>query len=500
MTGSDWKDDDRQDERAAGAIDLDRPLPLRPTAAERAMLRALQGNVLAGHGRRATAHVFLRFDPRGAAAVRAFLRDLGATLTSAHAQQVQADRHRAARATGALHASPVFRACLLSFTGYEKLRVPDAATPDEVAFRAGMKSRALALRDPDPRDWEAPYRDDVDALVLLAGDPRAGDPGKSTQVDRALAELRASLPAAVEIAAIERGRAYFNANGDGIEHFGYVDGRSQLLLRQRDVLREAATSDGKVRWDPAFPMRQVLVRDPAVAEPVAFGSYFVYRKLEQDVRGFAAAERALAEKLCALDARLDPALAGASLVGRFEDGTPVLLQHGAGMHHPVANDFDYAGDPQGLKCPFHAHIRKVNPRGDTVRLFGASLAEERSHLVARRGIPYGARRQDEAGAFADFGDEPVGLLFMACQAHLGRQFEFVQRNWANGDAFAEPDTGVDPVIGQGGGVAQRHRAGWGDASAPVVTERFEGFVALRGGEYFFAPSLPFFAQLGDGPR
>ena len=46
----------------------------------------------------------------------------------------------------------------------------------------------------------------------------------------------------------------------------------------------------------------------------------VYRKLQQDVAGFNQDVLALAAKL-----GVDPALAGAYVVGRFKEGTPVVL-------------------------------------------------------------------------------------------------------------------------------------------------------------------------------
>jgi len=44
-------------------------------------------------------------------------------------------------------------------------------------------------------------------------------------------------------------------------------------------------------------------------------------------------------------------------------------------------------------------------------------------------------------------------------------------------------------------VKHRHHAGWGDAQAPTLSQRMSGFVTLKGGEYFFAPSLPFLKSL-----
>ena len=97
-----------------------------------------------------------------------------------------------------------------------------------------------------------------------------------------------------------------------------------------------------------------------------------------------------------------------------------------------------------------------------------------------------------------FTDRPrtgVGLLFMAYQRDLAKQFEFLQGVWANDDAFARADTGIDPIIGRGAGADHVHRAAWGDPAAKTHRQRFADFVTLKGGEYFFAPSLGFFRGL-----
>ena len=84
---------------------------------------------------------------------------------------------------------------------------------------------------------------------------------------------------------------------------------------------------------------------------------------------------------------------------------------------------------------------------------------------------------------------------MAYQSDIAKQFEFTQVSWANNEGFVQPGTAIDPVIGQGGATKHTHRAGWGDANASTLQQRFAGFVTLKGGEYFFAPSLAFFATL-----
>ena len=55
----------------------------------------------------------------------------------------------------------------------------------------------------------------------------------------------------------------------------------------------------------------------------------------------------------------------------------------------TANDFNYRSDKDGMQCPLHAHIRKVNPRGDRVLRKGGTMQEERAKQIARRGMTYG---------------------------------------------------------------------------------------------------------------
>lgn len=270
-----------------------------------------------------------------------------------------------------------------------------------------------------------------------------------------------------------------------------------------DIDKEARTA-GVARWDPQFSIDTALVKDLGGTDPISFGSYFIFRKLEQDVHGFKLQEELLADKLGLkkADAR---ERAGALVVGRFEDGTPVTLSDEASGLNPP-NDFDYTGDA-GSRCPFQAHIRKVNPRGGT-----GSAPAERSHIMPRRGIPYEETLRSvhpsdlpDAETLAEFKRDVapllpkkgVGLLFMAYNASLSRQFVFTQQSWADNANFQEPNTGIDPVIGQGtmAGPGPQWSKDWDDPTSATQAFDFHGFVTMRGGEYFFAPSLTFFKTL-----
>ncbi len=464
------------------AIDLNRPLAWRRAApAEQALLNDLQGNILKSHGRPYAAHMFLQFANEGREEIRAFVRSLSAELPSAAQQLREAEAFRQTRSS-----QGPFSAFLLSADGYRALGIPESDLPGDAgsAFRLGMKARREALRDPAIDAWDAPFQQAVHAMYLVAGD--------AEEVNRECAKTLARLPAQIRLLCIERGRVYKNANEDGIEHFGYVDGRSQPLLLIEDLERERTAAGGTSVWDPAVPLSHVLVPCPGGVPGVSFGSFLVFRKLEQNVRGFKEREEELADRLGLTGE--DRERAGALVIGRFEDGTPITLQPEDGLHHPVPNDFTFADDPAGRKCPFQAHIRKANPRGDTVRRHGAPPECERSHLLVRRGIPYGDRKVDEKTS--EFTDSPpggVGLLFMNYQRSIENQFEFAQQAMANAPDFPVPQTGIDPITGQGTGPVPRWPVEWdGESTQPFD---FAGFVTLRGGEYLFAPSLSFLREL-----
>lgn len=87
----------------------------------------------------------------------------------------------------------------------------------------------------------------------------------------------------------------------------------------------------------------------------------------------------------------------------------------------------------------------------------------------------------------------VGLLFMAYNHTLAVQFEFTQKIWANNPGFpkALPLPGIDPVMGQRPVTPHEWPKVWEDAAQGTVPLPFQGFVTMRGGEYFSAPSLNF---------
>jgi Dyp-type peroxidase family len=443
----------------------------------------LQGNILKGHGRHHTVNRFFTFDKTKAKALKAALGSLarGGLITSSAKQLSATEAFR--RGGPADTPTALF---FLSFSGYKKLGIPDKQIPQGDAFRAGMKARGGNISDPAASQWEAGFQKDIDAL-LLVGMPDADEAeALADSLSASLLAAGASVP--VEVA----GHAIFNAASEGIEHFGYVDGRSQPLFLKSEIDHEISV-DGASKWNPRFAaLATVLVRDEGSADENGYGSFFVFRKLRQNVKVFKEGEESLENAIAAAGG--DPTLAGPMVVGRFEDGTPLMVATTT-LGQAVTNNFNYDDDPDGLICPFQAHIRKTNPRGDVRRNIppaSGSDVGDRQPIMARRGITYGGDRpRDDEGLPADRPMDGFGLLFMAYQKSIEDQFEFTQRTWANNQNFVRPGTGIDPVIGQG----SRTPYNWPLPGGAGVSHPFDQAVTLLGGEYFFAPSISFLRAL-----
>jgi Dyp-type peroxidase family len=310
-------------------------------------------------------------------------------------------------------------------------------------------------------------------MILLADDNIA-------RLDSETATVKTSLNGIAALIKEESGNGLTdtlqNGNQIHIEHFGFADGLSQ----PRYFTEDPRTSPVDLQ-----PLNILLVKDPFTPKNEAqYGSFLVYRKLEQDIVGFnnkvadLAANLNLNENQQGKITKED--FAGALAVGRFKDGTPLVSSDIPLGVLPAFNDFKYEQtDRAAHKCPFHSHIRKTNPRGQGL------LVSEKGRFITRRGIPYG--KQDS--------NEQKGLLFMCFQSNLRRQFNFIQKAWANKPGFPpfRGTPGIDPLIGQGHSGGQSWPVEYG--SEEEINFDFAGFIKMKGGEYFFAPSIGFLKNL-----
>ncbi len=188
-----------------------------------------------------------------------------------------------------------------------------------------MKRSGTDLKNLDPRTWEKPYRGAVHALVIL------GD-WDISRVDRLVAGVRKGLKGFAQVVAVERGREWRNADKQVVDHFGYADGLRQPRFLKNEIDRQKKSRDGTGAWNPSAPLSLVLARDSIARGVDAFGNYLVFRKLDENVSAFNRREKDMARALGLF--RPDAGLAGALMVARFRDGTPVTLSPVPGISAP----------------------------------------------------------------------------------------------------------------------------------------------------------------------
>ncbi|MGA0558746.1 Dyp-type peroxidase [Larkinella sp. VNQ87] len=461
--------------------------PLDPQ--NRPLFEGIQGNILKAHGRHHTANLFILGYAGQVPEAKAWLKSLVTGKEAiVHSGYEQLRNNILFKESKGQVDTGLFACVHISAAGYEYLFGTGAKNRfSDNSFQQGMKK--AQLNDPGPSEWEIGHQADNHFMLLLAH----ANPDALTE---AIERVGESIRDFGRITTLERGEALFNAEGAGIEHFGYVDGVSQPLFFTDELDAYKAANNIKAaadfKFNPSAEKELVLVKDPFADQTnaSAFGSYFVFRKLEQDVKGFKLAESALADLLGLTNEARERA--GAMLVGRFEDGTPIEMSDREGMiHGAVWNNFDYTKS-ENSKCPFHGHTRKTNPRSDVP----GGVSQAKTHMMARRGIPFGTRTDDPSdGQIYNKPEKGVGLLFMSYQASIENQFEFIQKSWANNSKFPNFDPqkldGLDPIIGQGlPRVEGTYATKYGDLST-LKSAAFGQFVHMKGGEYFFAPSMNF---------
>jgi Dyp-type peroxidase family len=300
------------------------------------------------------------------------------------------------------------------------------------------------------------------------------------------------------------------------EHFGFADGMGQPAIEGTIQTRDAAPRNvikageillgyindyGKpadspavrAALDPQHSLHDVDVAEkdqPANPGEVKRdlgrnGTYLVFRQMAQHVAKFC---HFLDEATRTLDGQLDPTAGdrlAAKFVGRWQNGAPLVLSPDA--DDPAlskADDFGYRdNDAHGFKCPIGSHVRRSNPRDTLGPDAATALATANRHRILRRGRSYGVRPEDRR---IDDG-VPRGLHFLCLNSDIERQFEFVQQTWINNPVFGGLDGEVDPLVGN----LTKGDEIFTTQADPLRTRvhNLERFVTVKGGAYFFLPSI-----------
>jgi Dyp-type peroxidase family len=230
------------------------------------------------------------------------------------------------------------------------------------------------------------------------------------------------------------------------------------------------------------------------------GTFIAVRQLQQHVEDFNAFIEKQAEDLTAglfgtsdgkpgerrrpvdslVGCPVDREWVAAKLMGRTRDGQPLLGR----SIDKNDNDFDFGvDDPQGLQCPFGAHVRRANPRGGRHPGDPTEIAIMKRHRILRRGRTYENARTNEKG-----------MVFVAICADLENQFEFLQQTWIGSPSFAGLSNEPDPIVSSGQTASASPEGTSGNVftipttAGPITLKNLPRFVTVRGGGYFFMPS------------
>lgn len=485
----------------------------------------IQGNSLAGFNKDYQTLVFVQI--RDAGKFRPWLKSAApavATLAQVNAFNRLFRSMAAALDDDPQGLSATWMNLAFSSRGIRKLvDLPVEQQLQDNSFQSGQFQQSELLGDPPDRSgWKVGGSEETEAdlLVILASDSAAALKARVVAVRRGLLNSKA-----VKILWTQAG-ATLPGDLRGHEHFGFRDGISQPSPRGRvseqpqDFLTPRAFADGDERslrfaragrrlvWPGQFVLgypRQDDADDVQALDPVEYpefepewaknGSYVVFRRLRQNVKRFWDFMKSEAAALAATPefAGWDHVRLAANLVGRWPDGTPVVLSpggpDGALVDADRINDFTFREqDEAGLRCPMSAHIRKANTRDDPVDDGGPRRMLTR--LVLRRGIPYGAVEDDDKG-----------LLFVCYQRSIAAQFEFLINHWANAEELPRAGSGHDPIIGQKPPDRARtihlRTASQGNPFGVVRTIPIPNdFVEATGGGYFFSPAASVLKRWG----
>jgi Dyp-type peroxidase family len=385
----------------------------------------------------------------------------------------------------------------IAFThkGLVNLNLPDASLLSfPVEFIQGMKARREILGDTGrngPEGWDSVWKDGrIDIWLAVNAKKKETLDQRCTDLVR----LTSETGGAKVLDSQDAGALFIDGAWSSKEHFGYTDGfgNPDYLGVERDTQpgQGKLLSDGS--WAPLATGELLLgYADEAGELPVApvphllasNGSFMVYRKLHQNVATF---RRYLDDKGTRYAGGKDKF--AAKLIGRWPDGTPIELSPDAPDPKIVADktrnvNFTFGNDLNGVRCPVGAHVRRTNPR-DAFGFNGQLINRRR---ITRRGLPYGPYVPETQPA-RDDGEH--GIIFMALNASLFRQFEFVQQQWVEYGNDARLGNDKDMLMGNHEGHDRYTIQGTEDPNnPPFVCGDLPNFVELRGGDYFFLPSM-----------
>ena len=425
------------------------------------LLEDLQANILKYHRKKIVKYQFIKFENVDSAFKG--ISQLAEFLPSAK-KQLKNEK----------------RPCLnlfLTYEGYNYLRIPDSIIPTEEAFRMGIKNRIKLGKDSINLDLGTAH-----IILFLAGD-------SDEEVD-GIEQMTQEVLDSAEIIHEEKG-CMKNPLDDG---FHFKEGMSNPKFFPGAI----SSNFNYIAPSQVSPLKMVLESDKGGNHQFSCGSYGTFLKFLIDEKAITLLANSVAEvitnKKKVSKNAIEKALA--LIVGRFRDGTPITLQEKP--NGKAENNFNYQEfvkakrvemaqtDEQGSRCPFHAHIRKANPR----------VEGNQKYSITRRGTYYEQ-------------DGQKGLLFASFQKSLAKQFEYVLNNWIlneytdmNSENYGQAKlikTKKDILFAKKG-EKYSFLDTWnaydkGERKSEAIQIE-KALIHYLGGIYYYAPSISFLKKIG----
>ena len=399
-------------------------------------------------------------------------------------------------------------------------------------FRAGMNTphKRNILGDHDENSpehwlWGGPATEPVDILLLCYAKNKSHLNTYAKHLQKGMSENGMTLLEKLDTETLL----------DGKEHFGFRDSIGQPFINEFDTthLDQSTNQNKNLEQKNPVPLGEILLgypngydrytqrplinseQDPKNILDISAennaqhdlglnGTYLVFRQLFQDVpkfwntlNHFAQQEQSDSQNK---NSHQDAIKLASKMVGRWPSGTALVQSPEKDDLSILDRDnFSYhSTDPDGLKCPLGAHIRRTHPRDSLAPEPGSEKSIEFSnrHRLLRRGRAYGKpfdTSMNPETFLKNINKEaaPVsrGLHFICLNANIGRQFEFVQHTWANNPNFNGLYQDPDPIIGSrtmNGSHADQFTIQKCPARSQIAN--LPAFIQTRGGAYFFLPS------------
>ena len=274
-------------------------------------------------------------------------------------------------------------------------------------------------------------------------------------------------------------------------HFGYLDGIDQPPLTWS--IPPDPSDNGDLRnFIIGYPFPESTSApapsgDNNAGRFAKNGCYNAFRMLYQDsgaFDGFLNDNSASIAKQLGKDLDYAKEWLAAKLNGRWRIGSPLELSPDEPDPKTIhATEFGYAGDTNGMRCPFAAHNRVANPRDEVL----TSAEPVPPPRLIRRGMAYGLPPAE--GNYK--GERGLIGLFL-CGSLVG-QFELLY-SWINTTNFSTVIPG-NQLQGQDALIANRSMPGANNsftiptANGPVLIANLPQFVVSKGTAYCLLPSL-----------